>query len=372
MAEEIAAAAAAAAAGITISRYQERDRPALLEFRRDHYGADAAQANPAYVDWQFRDAPGTQERGAPLHVAWKDGRVVGTIGTVRTTVWVKGQPEPGAWVIDFAVHRDLRRNGIGEALGAASRAERATRLILEVTPAARGIATRAGYRVMGDVPLLVRPLDAGRWLRSRGIPLPLAWLSHAALPALAALDALALRAARSERVELVEAPSFDGRADAIFAALSTRYPVLCQRDRRWLEWRFERYPQRGRYQMYWVVRRGAPAGYAVLRAGTHHGIPSGVLVDHLCDPGIVPAVLGLCLERFRSSGAAVATCLHLSPFSGSAFRRLGFLRRNSGWRFLTRPTFAAGGSPILDRGAWFLTAGDANGDRDRTPLPATV
>ncbi|HZR08108.1 MAG TPA: GNAT family N-acetyltransferase [Myxococcales bacterium] len=355
-----------AAAGVTVSRYRESDRAALLEFRRDHYGADAAQADPAYVDWQFRDAPGAAESGAPLHVAWKDGRIVGTIGTVRTSVWVNGQPEPCSWVIDFAVHRDLRRSGIGDALAAVSRAEPRTRLVLEVTPAARGIAARAGHQVLGEVPLLVRPLQPARWLRSRGFPGPLAWISHAASPALAGLDALALRLARSERVELVETPSFDARADAIFAAQSRRYPVLCQRDRRWLEWRFERYPQPGRYRMYWVVRKGVAAGYAVLRAGTHHGIPSGVLADHLCDPAIVPAMLALCVERFRAAGAAVATCLQLDPIAGGAFRRLGFFRRNSGWRFLALPFPATKVSPLLDRGAWFLTAGDANVDRDRS------
>src|SRR5581483_4269383 len=196
---------------VTVSRYRESDRAALLEFRRDHYGADAAQADPAYVDWQFRDAPGAAESGAPLHVAWKDGRIVGTIGTVRTSVWVNGQPEPCSWVIDFAVHRDLRRSGIGDALAAVSRAEPRTRLVLEVTPAARGIAARAGHQVLGEVPLLVRPLQPARWLRSRGFPGPLAWISHAASPALAGLDALALRLARSERVELVETPSFDAR-----------------------------------------------------------------------------------------------------------------------------------------------------------------
>jgi GNAT superfamily N-acetyltransferase len=135
-------AGGAAAGAITVTRYVQSDRPALIEFRREHYGADAAQADPAYVDWQFRDAPGTAGGGAPLHVAWKDGRIVGTLGTVRTTVWVKGQPEPAAWVIDFAVHRDLRRSGIGEALGAVSRGERETRMILEVTPAAARLSLR--------------------------------------------------------------------------------------------------------------------------------------------------------------------------------------------------------------------------------------
>jgi GNAT superfamily N-acetyltransferase len=360
-------AAGAAAAGVTISRYDDRSRAALLEFRRHHYGAHATQADPAYVDWQFRDAPGASECGVPLHLAWKDGRVVGTMGTIRTTVFVHGRPEAGAWVIDFAVQKELRRSGIGDALGAASRAEAAARLILEVSPAARGIANRAGYEAMGEVSLFVRPIDPARWLRSR-VPQPLAWLSGAARPALAALDALALRFARSERIELVETASFDGRADAFFGEFARRYPVLCQRDSRWLQWRFERYPQPRRYQMYWLVRRGAPAGYAVLRSGTHHGAGSGVLVDYLCEPEIVPALLARCLERFHAVGAAVATCLHLNPLSATAFRRLGFLKRNSGWRFLARPGPATAAGALLDRRAWFLTGADANVDRDRSPL----
>lgn len=222
---------------------------------------------------------------------------------------------------------------------------------------------------MGEVPLFVRPIDPARWLRPR-VPQPLAWLAGAARPALAALDALALRFARSERVELVETGSFDGRADAFLGELARRYPVLCQRDSSWLRWRFERYPQPRRYQMYWLVRKGAPVGYAVLRSGTHHGAGSGVLVDYLCDPEILPALLGRCLERFRAAGAAVATCLHLNPLAPTAFRRLGFFRRNSGWRFLVRPGSEAADAALFDRGAWFLTAGDANVDRDRTPLAA--
>jgi ribosomal protein S18 acetylase RimI-like enzyme len=301
-------------------------------------------------------------------VAWKDGRIVGTQGTIRTTVFVHGRPEAAAWVIDFAVRKDLRRSGIGEALGAASRAERRTRLILEVSPTARGIANRAGYGAIGEVPLFVRPVDPARWLRSHGVPEPLAWLSGAASPALAALDSFALRLARSEQVELVQTSFFDGRADTIFASLATRHPVLCRRDSSWLQWRFERYPQPRRYETYWVARKGAPAGYVVLRAGTHHGAGSGVLVDYLCDPGILRAVLGLCLERFRAAGAAVATCLHLNPSASGAFRRLGFLRRNSGWRFLVRPEPPALGPAILDARNWFLTGADSNIDRERGPL----
>jgi L-amino acid N-acyltransferase YncA len=351
-----------------ISRYEQRDREALLEFRRDHYGAEAVQADPAYVDWQFRDAPGIGEEGAPLIVAKSEGRIVGTIGKIRTLLYVRGKPAPAAWAIDFAVQKDLRRGGIGEAISAVSRQYGGTGLSLEGTPPSRGIAKRLAYGMIAEVPLFVRAIDPAAWLRSHNVPAPLAWFTRAALPVLAALDSVALRSARTQALELVETPAFDDRADALFAALSRRYPVLCRRDRGWLEWRFERYPRRGRYRLYWLLRAGEVAGYAVLRPGTHHGLPAGVLVDYLCAPELIRALLGLCIPRLREMGAALATCVHLNALGGGAFRSLGFLRRSSGWQFLVRPEPAALAPAILDARNWFLTGADSNVDRERDPL----
>jgi hypothetical protein len=356
-----------AALAAELSRYEPRDREALLVFRREHYGAGAAQADPAYVDWQFRDAPQIAERGPPLVVARREGRIVGSLGTIRTFLHLKGRALRACWVIDFAVAKELRRAGVGEALGVVSREEGGTRMIIEAAGPARGIAARAHYEPVCEVPLFIRPIHPARWLRSRRVPAALAWVSGAVLPLLATLEARALKAARALGVELVETRAFDERADALFASLSLRYPLLCRRDRAWLEWRYERYPQPGRYRLHWLMRRGEAVGYVVLRSGTHHGVPSGVLVDYLCPPELIPALLGLCIERFRAADAAVASCLHLNPFAAGAFRSLGFLRRSSGWRFLARAGSGADAPLILDEKSWFVTAGDSNVDRDRSP-----
>ena len=353
------------APGVEISRYRQADREALLEFRRDHYGADAAQADPAYIDWQFRDAPQIAGLGPPLVVARREGKIVGALGTIRTYLHFEGRSLPASWAIDFAVRKELRRAGIGENLSLVSREEAGTRLIIEASAPTRGIVARAHYDSVCDVPLLVRPLDPAAWLRSHRVPAALASLAGAGRPLLAALQARALGAARSLGVELAETRGFDERADALFQVHALRYPLLCRRDREWLEWRFEKYPQPGRYRLHWLMRKGEAVGYAVLRPGAHHGIPSGVLVDYLCAPELIPALLALCLERFRTEGAAVATCLHLSPFAAGAFRSAGFFRRSSGWRFLARAGPGVEPARILDPRSWFVTAGDTNVDRVR-------
>ena len=351
--------------GVEILRYREPDRAALLAFRREHYGAGSAQADGAYVDWQFRDAPGVAATGAPLHVAWKEGRIVGTIGTIRTSLHVAGRVVPACWVVDFAVSRELRRGGIGEALSAASRADGRTRLVIDATPATQGIIARAGHHGFGDVPLFVRPIDPRRLSRSHRLPRPLAVLAGATRPAFAALDAAALRSARSQRVELVETAALDERADALFAALAGRHPVICRRDRAWLEWRFQRYPRKGRYRLHWLMKGGEAAGYAVLREGVHRDLAAGVLADYLSPPELVPALLALAIERFRAAGAAVVTCLNLNPRAAGAFFRLGFFRRRSGWSFAARPESPSIGAAFFDRRSWFITAADSNVDRER-------
>jgi len=353
--------------GVVISRYEETDRAALIEFRRHHYGAGAPQADPAYVDWQFRDAPGVRERGAPLWIARKDGSLVGTIARIRTSVRIGEEEVPAAWAVDFAVRADLRKSGIGEALAVVSRREPAVRLVMESATATQGITARTGYRLVCDVPLFVRPLQPARWLQTHRVPRALALLSSPLLPLLAALDDRALRNAHKAGIELVETRSFDDRADRLVADLSPHYPVICRRDRAWLEWRFERHPLAHRYRLHWLVAHGRTVGYAVLREGAYRGAPAGVLVDYLCAPELIGPLLARCIERFREARAAVISCLHLNPAGARAFWGAGFLRRRSGWPFLAQPDGASARATrlLVDPDSWFATAGDSNVDRDR-------
>jgi hypothetical protein len=353
-----------AAARFEISRYQETDRTHFLDFRRDHYGPGSVQAEPAYVDWQFRDAPGVKELGAHLWIARQGNRVVGAQGCIRTSLQSGEERIRAAWVVDFAVRGEMRDSGIGKALGAASRREPLTRLILDATAPAMHLAARADYQRVGVVPLFVRPLAPAELLRAHGAPRWLASVSRVAGRILGALGDRAISAAQDQQIELLETSAFDERADKLFADISVHYPFICRRDRAWLEWRFERYPLQRRYRLFHLMRGGEAAGYAVLRMGTHWGIPAGVIVDYLCLPEVILPLLGRCAEWFREAGAAVISCLHFNPFAAQPFRKAGFFRRKSGWPLLVRPESGRDAAhPLADSRRWFLTAGDSNVDR---------
>jgi GNAT superfamily N-acetyltransferase len=272
-----------------------------------------------------------------------------------------------AWVVDFAVRAELRGRGIGKALMAASLKEPLTRLVLDATAPAMHLAAGVDYQTVGIVPLFVRPLAPAELLRAHGAPRWLASIARVAGRVLGAIDDRSISAAREQHIELLEISAFDERADKLFAEISVHYPFICRRDRSWLEWRFERYPVERRYRLFHLMRGGEAAGYAVLRMGTHWGIPAGVIVDYLCPPELILPLLGRCAEWFREAGAALISCLHFNPFAAQPFRKAGFFRRKSGWPLLVRPERGrdAALSALGDSRRWFLTAGDSNVDRPR-------
>ena len=355
--------------GLRLVRYAPELRAAFLDFRRYHYGQASLLADPAYVEWLFGEgAPGAREKGAPLWLCEdRDQVVVGAQGLIRVALKVGQQTVPAAWSIDFAVREEVRKQGVGSALGAQSRKEVGTRLLLEGTPAAVRIALRVGWKAVCEVPLWVKPLDLGRFARRSEVDLAKRLAIGAAAPLLSILDRRALRAAVAAGVTLVPTAAFDERVDRIWQACAAELPVACPRDLAFLSWRFGQYPAEGRYRIHWLQRGGETLGYAVLRLGDHQGARTGFVVDFLCPRALLPALLARAVELFRAEGATIARCLHLGPHAARAFLPLGFFKRSSGWPFMVRTTDAAAEVAALmeDPAQWFLTAADSNVDRPR-------
>jgi hypothetical protein len=368
---------ASSASQLDISRYRGTDLAALLDFRAARHGAGSLRADRAYVEWLYR--LDRVEEDASLFVCRTAGRIVGTEGLVRVGLKAGSEMLPAAWTIDFAVRQEplqglgLGLVGIGPAIARLARKDVSVRLALDVTPGALRIGRRAGWTPLGTVPLWVRVLDTGALLRARGASPLLLAAARAGQLALRGVDAYAARRARQQQVELVSTARFDERADDIWESASPHYPVVCRRDHRYLSWRFDRFTIPARYERFWLQRVGRTAGYAVLRIDDHRGVRAGFIIDYFCEPALMPALLASCLDVFRDAGAVVVYCLHLNASAGTSFRRLGFLRRSSGWPFIV---YARGVSPAIHRSIttasnWFVTAGDSNVDHAGSPDAGT-
>jgi hypothetical protein len=349
-----------------IAPFADADTESILSFRREMYGASSIYADPDYVQWMYGPTP---DAVAPPGLLWlyrKDGHVEGQQGGLKVTLEVQGTPYPALWALDLMVSPSYQLRGIGAVL--AETAFESTGFILgtEVSEDARRAFVRAGWVDAGTLPLYFRPMDLellarARWPRGRA-----AIVGGAGNIALRSIDralfvALRLGAPRLERVR-----EFDERSDRLWKQASPNFPVACRRDAAFLNWRFARFPS-DRYRIFYAHHRGEVVGHVVLRSGEWNGLPAGFIVDYVCTPRWTKPLVAAALTELRQERLAGVYCLHLNPVSIAPLRSLGFLRRDSGWRFMVRtrelpPDIR---TLVADPSAWFLTAADSDLDRPR-------
>jgi hypothetical protein len=357
-----------------VVQYDSRHRDALFDFRAAHYGAGSARTIPAYVDWLYSDAYQSQPDRPALFVCLSGERIVGAQGMLHVRLHAGDERLAAAWVVDFAVQQELqRRSGIGSSIGIVSRQSTKVRLALDVSNAAVGVALRLGWRYVCDLPLWIRPMDVRRALHGRSPRLVAAGLGAIGQTALDALLHRGLRIARRRRLELIPTAAFDERADTIWSSVSPHYPVICRRDRAYLQWRFDRFPGADAYSRFWLRDADAVVGYVVLRIGEHKGHPSAFIIDYLCRPNIASSLVALALDVCRDAGAVLTYCTTLHPSANSVFRPLGCLRRRSGWPFMiyTGEVPPQTARLMSKPSNWFVTAGDSNLDHLRALPPST-
>jgi hypothetical protein len=159
---------------------------------------------------------------------------------------------------------------------------------------------------------------------------------------------------------------FDARSDALWAAASAFYPVICRRDQATLNWRFIRFPH-PRYAAYYVRHHDRTIAHVVLRIGEWNGLPAGFIVDYLCAPRWVVPTLALSVQALRAHAIAAIYCLHSSPFAARALALLGFAKRSSSFPLMFRAAEWSDEERAIasDVHAWFITGADADADRPR-------
>jgi hypothetical protein len=269
-------------------------------------------------------------------------------------------------LLDGAVDKLERGRGIFGSLVDSAVRHAPVAMVTECSEGARRVMIGRGWSDLGTLPLFVRLLDARALLATRGHPTAGRTLGLMADTAAGALDGIALLACKRAGISLEMVERFDQRSDRIWQDLSPCYPLICRRDLTYLDWRFSRFPG-ARYCLFYLLRGGDAAGYAVLRFGVRGGLPAAYLVDFLCAPGLLSGLLTLCIELCRERGQSTLCCVHLSPVSVRPFLLRGFRPRDTGWPFLVYAGQVESDQRaiLFDRTSWFLTAADSDLDRPR-------
>jgi len=319
----------------------------------------------AYHRWQYQDNPAGPALAA-LAADRAAGELIGQFGALPLRMWVDGEERLAALALNVATDEAQRGRGVFTALGLAAdelmaKASAHLAWALPNESSFPGFVRHLGYSHIGDVPLLVRPVNVRRLVRKR-LPVPgvdvvaslLAWPFAPPLP----------KAAQPvEGVTVSAVESFDERFNALWARVRGRQRVMVVRDARYLEWRFRDVPLR-QYQALLAVADGEPAGYAVMRIAQIAGMEAGLLVDFVVAPSNAGeragrALVSEALAWFAGHDLDLLASLMLPH--APEYRLL----RRAGFRSLPRVLLpqrfrvvARDGAAFRDLRNWFLTMGD--------------
>jgi hypothetical protein len=167
----------------------------------------------------------------------------------------------------------------------------------------------------------------------------------------------AIQAAPSS-AEVTETGEFTEEVNGLFERLASRHPAVCERESRWLDWRYRRHPEH-RYRIAMAHKGGALTGYAVARAQEFQGARRLVVCDWWCEEAGEGALLTWLSDVAREVGVeSVAACF---AHAGAEFQEW----QTAGFQVAPTSLVLSGRShtrraPFWFAPRWFTTLGDSD------------
>ena len=358
--------------GWVSSRYTSNDVQDSLQLVRKASGEIEA-ADSAYQEWQCQRSPAGAAIGTLAREA-ETRRLIGQVITIPIRVRLSGKVRIAGLSLDPVIDPAYQRAGVlAGLLGdvfALSAEEGIAFTYGFLGQASYGAdMEKAGFKNIGAVPLLLRPLNPERLAMKT---------AHGHPPAKAASIArrvwrTAAPVARPEALpglEIAEVDYFDGSFAVFWERVQHRFPVMVVRDPTYLNWRFVDVPGR-EYTAFAARSEGEIRGFTVLRAAPLGQFSAGLVVDLVVEASAEGRAAGrLLIDRahshFRDQDLDLLASLalrHTDEFR--LLRSMGF------WvcpKFLEPRPFrlfvcshdeeGAASRLSYDLKSWFLTMGD--------------
>jgi hypothetical protein len=345
-----------------VRAFISQDLTALLEFRHRMYGVQSIFSDPDYVKWLYCECSYLPPPTLRLYI--QDQQILGHQGVMPIHLRVNGASHLARWNCELMIHPAYRMRGYGNILNEFGNDDYACSLGLEVSDNATQAMQRSGWKLLGGADWNIRLLRPQKYLQKRFNRL---WLTSigAALEFPLRLFDKSIALFGDSRINWIPIEAFDGRVETLFSEVSQHYANIIERTASKLNWRFSKFPHRGRYFMFYMLRESKVIGYVVFRLGFKNNMRVGYLVDYLTAPEHLGQLFVFSINHMRQRGAAALYCLTINKKADPIFKRLGFHKRDSGWRFMAKCNLPELADTVYKMDKWFITAGDPNVDRPR-------
>lgn len=313
--------------------------------------------------WLYEQYPVRQDGRLPAWICLEGERIVGHVGALPVEVVVRGELKEMAWARDLIVAPSMRGRGIGTKLMRLlpDTFERGGVLGYEDT---YGLYRRIGYEEVGTLPVFLN-VRRSQAFAAAFIP------SRAARPLVRVL--LRLAQARppawgSHGVSIERLADFDGRFDELWRSIEPALGCVVKRTSETMRWRYLRNPTT-RYQVLAALRGPDLRGVAVVRTGSSHGVPVGIVVEvlaHPADHGTIRALIDGAERTLREGLAEPPVFLRAAVRNGPlgrALLRAGYLPSPSRIHLIVAGRHGrASVEGMLAADDWYLNAGDSDLD----------
>jgi hypothetical protein len=297
--------------------YRPGDEADILAMNLAEYGPADTMVNPEDFRWRHAENPAGQAQITVVRDEDID-QVIGFTWMVPLHMRLFGQDYVGAMTTNQLIRPDYRGS-----MAYAKMIRHRLRLLRKSTafrysfPADDIFESTVSIEKMSafDIPLLIRPLNlvqlAQMLYTRRWMGLLSGWGGQVVSPLL-----FYSRAGTAQRhsLKIEWLDHFDERFDDLWQRVQDKYNIMVVRDRAFLAWRFAPVSRRA-YRILTASADGELIGYAILRCTDEiRGIPIGLIMDLLLEPGARGEAAGLLLlanawQHFREEKVWLAGAL---------------------------------------------------------------
>ena len=280
----------------------EKDKDPILELTRKIFG-DAEISKSDFFDWQYLRNP---EGEAIVIVARDDEKnlVVGIESILPINIVVNQKIVKASLSCNSYVHPDYRNKGIFSKLISTVLEESTKNDILCIYGVANDNSfnsfMKKGSHEISNMPILFRPLRLSRYFSS-----PISTILN--------LFDNIWKVKKNANPNVSQFNTdFDESFEELAKKASLRIPIIKQRTKEFLNWRYRNHPTR-EYKTFVLKENSLLVGYIITRKTDVNGKSVGVIVDFMVDPNASANGIGdliqVVLGDFWNSGVSVTIAI---------------------------------------------------------------
>lgn len=292
----------------------------------------------------------------------RQNKIVGMTAMFPRRIFCEGKPIHAAIAGDFVIDKEHRTLGPALLLQKAALLNGSGKLfsVLYGFPNKNSelVLLRAGYKILGEVHSLTKPLKSYYYLKKHA-SIPLVTKAFSFLLDFVLKISSKERYFKNKEYELEELISFDQRFDRFWEEVWAQFPMIGERTCSYLNWRYTQSPYKN-YQILALIqkRNSAVSGYIVYYIVDN--------IAHICDllsldmNEVLDSLLSgfLFYQGIRGVDAISFSFIGYNTLM-EKLREYGFSIRESNNSAIIYPMSDSGVTKdLFDRRHWYLTSGD--------------